>query len=67
MACKYCKNENNLLAECENNYEGIEAFLIKDENRAIIGIYGWYDISVSIDEQLIEIKYCPMCGERLVK
>lgn len=30
MACKYCKNEQNLLAECENNYEGIEAYLLKD-------------------------------------
>ena len=67
MACKYCKNEQNLLAECENNYEGIEAYLLKDENKALIGIYGWYDNIVSIDEQLIEIKYCPMCGERLTK
>ena len=67
MACKYCKTKNNLLAEGDNNFDGIEVYLVKDENKALICVYGWYDGCISIDEQIIKIKYCPMCGERLTK
>ena len=59
MSCKHCKEKEAYLYYYEDNIE-CEIFRIKNYL-----YFKYIDINGQIDKHVIEIIYCPWCGDKL--
>lgn len=72
MSCAYCKNKvkNEWIVKGAEQDSGIDVKIIKSDGLALLAVSGYYDGwsngAVGVEPQFAPIKFCPMCGERLV-